>query len=81
MLGLFSLLHATAGFLLCLLFDREDGDSMFLRNIGLSPTYVYMAVQPRRPYYLFIYLLIYGLFSDAISASYCIASNDVKIAA
>jgi hypothetical protein len=39
-----SLLPASAGFLLSLLFDSEDGSDMFLRNVGLSPDYT--ALQP-----------------------------------
>jgi hypothetical protein len=35
------------GFLLDLLFDREDGGDMFLRNVGLIPT-DYTALYPRR---------------------------------
>jgi hypothetical protein len=39
---------ASAGFLLGIHFDPEDGGDMFLRNIGLSP--IYAALQPRRYY-------------------------------
>jgi hypothetical protein len=34
-------------FLLCLLFDSEDGGDMLLRNVGLSHSY--QALQPKRP--------------------------------
>jgi hypothetical protein len=36
----------SAGFLLGLLFDPEEGGDMFLRNIEISPTYT--AVTPKR---------------------------------
>jgi hypothetical protein len=32
-----NLLSASAGFFLGLLFDRKDGDDMFLRNVRPSP--------------------------------------------
>jgi hypothetical protein len=41
-------LPASAGFLLGFLFNREDGNNMFLRNVRLSPHY--MMLQPRRLY-------------------------------
>jgi hypothetical protein len=44
-----SLQAGSAGFLLGLLFNAEDGGDMFLRNVGLSPNY--KALQPRRPYF------------------------------
>jgi hypothetical protein len=37
---LLSLFPASAGFLFGLLFDREDGSEILLRNAGLSPNYV-----------------------------------------
>jgi hypothetical protein len=43
-----SLPPVSAGFLLGLLFDLEDGGKMFMRNVGFSPNYG--AMQPRRPY-------------------------------
>jgi hypothetical protein len=39
--------QASAGFLIGLLFDPEDGCSMFLRNFRLCPKY--MTLQPGRP--------------------------------
>jgi hypothetical protein len=36
------------GFLLGLLFDPEEGDDIFLRNVSLSLKYT--ALRPRRPY-------------------------------
>jgi hypothetical protein len=36
------------GFLFGLLFDPEDGDEMFLRNVGMSSDY--MVLHPRRLY-------------------------------
>jgi hypothetical protein len=44
-----SFLSASAGFLLCLLFDPEDVGDMFLQNIGLSPCYT--ACQSKKLYY------------------------------
>jgi hypothetical protein len=43
-----SLLPASAGFLLSLIFDPKDGGEIFLLNVRLSPNY--MALHPRRPY-------------------------------
>jgi hypothetical protein len=41
-----SLLPASAGFLLGLLFDPEDGGNVLLRNMVFSPNYT--ELQPRR---------------------------------
>jgi hypothetical protein len=38
---------SSAGFLLGLLIDHEDGDSVFHRNVGRFPNY---PEQPRGPY-------------------------------
>jgi hypothetical protein len=35
----FSLLASSAGFLLGLLFDPENGSNVFLRNVGVSPNH------------------------------------------
>jgi hypothetical protein len=40
-----SLLPASADFLLGSLLDREDGDGMFHRNLGLSPNYAPRRIQ------------------------------------
>jgi hypothetical protein len=45
---------ASAGFLLGLLLDTENGADMFLQKFGLSPKY--KALQPRRQYSSFIIL-------------------------
>jgi hypothetical protein len=42
-----SFLPASDGFLLVILFDLEDGDDMFFRNVGLSPNYT--VFQSRNP--------------------------------
>jgi hypothetical protein len=42
----FSLLPASAGFLHSLVIYPEDGNDLFLRNIGLSR--IYMMLQPRK---------------------------------
>jgi hypothetical protein len=44
----------SAGFLLYLLFDPEDGGDIFLRKLGLSP--IYTVLQAIRPYSPFIHI-------------------------
>jgi hypothetical protein len=51
--------RVSAGFLFRLLFDPEDGDDIFLRNIGFSPNYT--ALQPRGPQ---IFVLSISLLED-----------------
>jgi hypothetical protein len=47
-LGLKSKLVTCLLFFACLLFDPEDGNSMFLQNVGLFPIDTFL--QPRKPY-------------------------------
>jgi hypothetical protein len=45
-----------AGFMADLLFDPDDGGSMFLKNVGLPPDY--MILEPRRctPHYAYMFV-------------------------